>query len=120
MDKVLVLGASGATGRLLVKILLQKGLKVIAIVRTPDLLVSVAGSDANLKIVEAEISRMTEYELALHLFPSPTRNAIFNSAPSSRINVAEFMSELAMNSALWNLWRGRMPVVYNRAILDNL
>ena len=33
---VLVVGASGATGRLLVKQLLDRGLKVKAIVRAPD------------------------------------------------------------------------------------
>lgn len=33
---VLVLGATGATGRLLVRQLLDRGLKVKAIVRSPD------------------------------------------------------------------------------------
>jgi hypothetical protein len=46
---------------------------------------------------------------------SPTRNVIFNAASTSRINVAEFMSDLAINSELWNKWKGQMPVIYNRA-----
>ena len=44
---------------------------------------------------------------------SPTRNAIFDSAPTSRINVANFMANLATNSDLWAVWRGKMPVIYN-------
>lgn len=46
---------------------------------------------------------------------SPTRNAIFDSAPTSRINVANFMANLATNSELWAVWRGKMPVIYNDA-----
>lgn len=46
---------------------------------------------------------------------SPTRNAIFDSAPTSRINVANFMANLATNSDLWTVWRGKMPVIYNDA-----
>ena len=46
---------------------------------------------------------------------SPTRNAIFDSAPSSRINVANFMANLASNSDLWAAWKGKMPVIYNDA-----
>jgi len=44
---------------------------------------------------------------------SPTRNAIFDSAPTSRINVAKFMAALATESDLWTEWRGKMPVIYN-------
>ena len=55
---------------------------------------------------EVEVSK---YEIC----QSPTRNAIFDAGPSSRINVANFMANLATDSALWNLWRGKMPVIYN-------
>lgn len=47
--------------------------------------------------------------------PSPTRNAIFDAGATSRINVANFMANLATDSDLWNLWRGKMPVIYNDA-----
>jgi hypothetical protein len=57
---------------------------------------------------EVEVS---EYEI----HQSPTRNAIFDAGSSSRINVANFMANLATDSALWNLWRGKMPVIYNDA-----
>ena len=67
MKKVLVLGASGATGQLLVQILLKKGIKVVAIVRASSSLVSIVGSHPNLQIVEAEISEMSENDLAQYL-----------------------------------------------------
>ena len=49
------------------------------------------------------------------LFISPTRNAIFDAAPTSRINVADFMSRLICEEPLWNQWKGKMPVIYNHA-----
>ena len=52
---------------------------------------------------------VTEYDV----HTSPIRNAIFNAAPSSRINVANFMSNLTINESLWQKWKGKMPVIYN-------
>jgi len=241
MDKVLIVGASGGTGRLLVKILLQKNIGVIAVVRNSRSLDHLASIQNNLQIVEAEITNMKKEDLGVYLkeccavlsclghnltfkgifgqprhlvtdtikmvtqsiqllkldnaikiilmnttgnsnrdipekpplsqrmvisllrlllpphvdnekaadylrlqigqtnkdiewtavrpdslidddevsyyeiFPSPIRNAIFDAAPTSRINVAEFMSELAVNSKLWKKWKGQMPVIYNNA-----
>lgn len=57
---------------------------------------------------EAEVS---EYEI----HPSPTRNAIFDAGSCSRINVANFMANLATDPELWDAWRGEMPVIYNNA-----
>ena len=57
---------------------------------------------------EVEVS---EYEI----HESPTRNAIFDAGSSSRINVANFMANLATKSELWDVWRGKMPVIYNDA-----
>ena len=44
---------------------------------------------------------------------SPTRNAIFDAGSTSRINVANFMANLATDDTLWGQWRGMMPVIYN-------
>jgi len=241
MKKALVLGASGATGHLLVEILLQKGIEVIAIVRHANSVTNIDKSQPNLQIIEAEISEISESELAQYLrecdavlsclghnltfkglfghpkrlvsdaikkvaqtiksinmdykfkiilmnttgnsnrdipekppfsqrlvisilrlllpphvdnekaadflrihigqnnnniewtavrpdtlinadrvsaydiHTSPIRNAIFDAGSTSRINVADFMSELAVNSELWNEWKGKMPVIYNQA-----
>ena len=241
MKKTLVLGASGTTGQLLVKILLQKGVEVIAIVRNGSSLININSRNPRLQVVEAEISKMSENDLAQYLndcevvlsclghnmtfkgifghprrlvtdavkkvvhtiksinpnnkikiilmntsgnsnrdipekppfsqrlvvsllrllLPphvdnenasdflrlkvgqndsniewtavrpdglineeqvsqydikiSPIRNVIFDAGSTSRINVADFMSELAINSELWNKWKGKMPVIYNHA-----
>lgn len=241
MKKALVLGASGNTGKLLVQILLQKGVEVIAIVRNSNSLTDINSSNKSLQVVEAEISKIPEKDLAQYLeecevvlsclghnmtfkgmfgqprrlvtdalkkvvqsiqsmnsnnkfkiilmntsgnsnrdipekppfsqrlvvsilrllLPphvdnenaadflrlkvgqnhssiqwaavrpdglidedqishydiktSPVRNVIFDAGKTSRINVAEFMSELAINSGLWNEWKGKMPVIYNHA-----
>jgi hypothetical protein len=48
------------------------------------------------------------------IYPSPIRNVIFDAGQTSRINVAEFMSELVVDEALWAQWQGQMPVIYNR------
>jgi len=52
---------------------------------------------------------VTKYDL----FISPTKNAIFDAAPTSRINVANFMSRLICDDTLWGQWKGKMPVIYN-------
>lgn len=46
--------------------------------------------------------------------PSPIRSAIFNAGKTSRINVAHFMAGLITDPVLWDEWKGRMPVIYNR------
>lgn len=53
---------------------------------------------------------VTSYEI----FPSPTRDPIFNSGTTSRINVAHFMGKLLTDEELWEEWVGQMPVIYNR------
>lgn len=52
---------------------------------------------------------VTEYQA----YPSPIRSAIFDAGKTSRINVADFMSELITNDEVWNKWKGQMPVIYN-------
>lgn len=54
--------------------------------------------------------RVTQYEA----HPSPTRSAIFNAGRTSRINVAHFMADLITDGAVWNRWKGMMPVIYNK------
>ncbi|MEQ8525558.1 NAD(P)-binding oxidoreductase [Gracilimonas sp.] len=239
MSKALVLGASGATGRLLVKLLLDKGVQVIALVRNAGSLANIIDSNGQLDIVEAEISTIPDQELAkllagctsvfsclghnisfkgiyghprrlvtdavakvaravelvqtdhpikmvlmnttgnsnrdipekppfsqrlvvallrlilpphvdneqaadflrvqigqdnhklewvvvrpdglideeqvsdYKIYASPIRNPIFDAGKTSRVNVADFMSELVLDSDLWEKWKGKMPVIYN-------
>lgn len=50
------------------------------------------------------------------LHVSPTGSAIFAAGSTSRINVANFMSELILTKALWQTWQGKMPVIYNKGM----
>ena len=56
-----------------------------------------------------------EYVTQYNIHPSPIRNPIFDAGSTSRINVANFMSNLVINSDLWDTWKGKMPVIYNQA-----
>lgn len=57
-----------------------------------------------------DLPEVTPYEI----YPSPTRDPIFNAGTTSRINVAHFMAELITDEAGWDKWAGQMPVIYNR------
>jgi nucleoside-diphosphate-sugar epimerase len=61
--RVLVAGATGATGKLLVKQLLAKGTMVRAIVRSPGKLTESVGIHPHLELIEASISRLKNHEL---------------------------------------------------------
>jgi nucleoside-diphosphate-sugar epimerase len=54
--------------------------------------------------------QVTDYEV----HPSPTRSAIFDAGKVSRINVAHFMADLITEPETWDMWKGQMPVIYNR------
>lgn len=62
----LVVGATGATGRWLVKLLLDRGEDVRAIVRSPDKLSAIAGH-AHLSLVHADLLALGNAELARHV-----------------------------------------------------
>ena len=52
---------------------------------------------------------VSEYKV----YPSPIRSAIFDPGKTSRINVAHFMTDLITDTAMWDKWKGQMPVIYN-------
>ena len=52
------------------------------------------------------------------IYPSPIRSAIFNAGKISRTNVGHFMAELVNNIDLWNEWKGKMPVIYDKSSID--
>ena len=56
---------------------------------------------------------VTEYEL----YQSPIRSAIFDASLTIRINVGHFMSELITDDDTWEMWKGKMPVIYNKSSL---
>jgi len=63
---ILVVGASGATGRLLVKDLLNRGEKVNAIVRSTEKLTDLLNNE-NLTIVNARVLELSETEMVAHV-----------------------------------------------------
>lgn len=63
---VLVVGATGMTGRCVVAQLLEKGHAVRTIVRSPEKLPSEVLSNPNLTIIEASVLDLSDNELATH------------------------------------------------------
>jgi len=53
---------------------------------------------------------VSEYEL----HNNKTRSPIFNPGKTSRINVSNFMAELVTNDQLWQEWKHKTPVIYNK------
>ena len=57
-----------------------------------------------------DLDTVSDYEV----HASPTRSAIFDAGQTSRINVGCFMAELVTDDLVWEQWKGRMPVIYNK------
>ena len=64
---ILVVGASGATGRLLLEQLLDHGHQVKAIVRSPESLSDTLKKNNSLIIIKASVTEIPEEELAQHV-----------------------------------------------------
>ena len=63
----LIVGASGATGRLLVEQLLNRGQQDKIIVRSTDKLPDAVSKDGNLSIIQASILNLSDAEIAQHV-----------------------------------------------------
>lgn len=46
--------------------------------------------------------------------PSTTRSPVFDAGRTSRINVADFMACLLKDKELWERWKYKTPVIYNK------
>ncbi|MCK5922705.1 MAG: NAD(P)H-binding protein [Methylococcales bacterium] len=57
-------------------------------------------------------NKVTAYDI----HPSPIRSAVFDPGQTSRINVSHFMADLISENAVWQEWRGQMPVIYNKVL----
>jgi nucleoside-diphosphate-sugar epimerase len=64
---ILVVGASGATGRLLVEDLLSRGQRVRAVVRSPEKLPQTLRSHPSLSIVHANLLDLSDDEMTQHV-----------------------------------------------------
>lgn len=51
---------------------------------------------------------------AYEIIESPKRSPVFDAGKTSRINVAHFIIELLLNEDWWDLWKFKMPVIYNK------
>ncbi|KAK3816218.1 MAG: hypothetical protein J3Q66DRAFT_341964 [Benniella sp.] len=67
MTRVLVLGGSGNVGKLVLKQLLERGVQVRAIVRTPESLPSAFTSNPRLSVIKGSLLHMGVDELASHV-----------------------------------------------------
>ncbi len=64
---ILIVGASGATGRLLTEELLNRGQFVKVIVRSPDKLPTAMRNHDNLSVIQASVLDLSDAELAQHV-----------------------------------------------------
>ncbi len=64
---ILVVGASGATGRLLVQQLLSRGHQVRVVVRSPDKLRDTIKNDDNLSVIVASVLDLSDSEMMQHV-----------------------------------------------------
>jgi nucleoside-diphosphate-sugar epimerase len=55
---------------------------------------------------------VSEYEIHNNKIRSP----IFNPGKTSRINVSNFIAELVTNDKLWQEWKHKTPVIYNKDV----
>jgi nucleoside-diphosphate-sugar epimerase len=53
-------------------------------------------------------------ESDFELHNNKLRSPIFNAGKTSRINVSHFMVELLTNENLWDEWKHKTPVIYNK------
>ena len=67
MNTTLVVGASGATGRLLVEQLLEGGERVRAIVRSAGSLAELSAKHAGLAVIEASVLELSDAQLGQHV-----------------------------------------------------
>jgi nucleoside-diphosphate-sugar epimerase len=63
----LIVGANGATGRLLVQHLLNRGLNVKVIVRSPDRLPEEIRNHSNLAVIQASVLDLSDAEIVQHV-----------------------------------------------------
>ncbi len=65
--KILIVGATGATGRWLVKELLDRGEMVRVIVRSPERLPTAVRGHENLTVIQASLLELSDAELAQYV-----------------------------------------------------
>ena len=81
-----------------------------------DYLVQKLGADSSIDWVAVRPDSLideedvSKYEIHNHKIRSP----LSNPGKTSRINVSHFMAELVTNDKLWQEWKHKTPVIYNK------
>jgi hypothetical protein len=81
-----------------------------------DYLMHKMGSEVNIEWTAVrpdslfDEQKVSEYEV----HNSKIRSPIFNPGKTSRINVSHFIAELVTNDKLWEEWKYKTPVIYNK------
>jgi nucleoside-diphosphate-sugar epimerase len=60
-----------------------------------------------------------DQESGYDVLESPIRSPVFNAGKTSRINVGHFMAELLTDEKLWQRWKFKTPVLYNKTAGKN-
>ena len=92
---------------MLVAHLLDGGQSVTVIVRSRDSLPKTIRHHDRLTLIHASVLDLSDDEMA---------QLVKGCTVTSRINVAHFMADLITDSDTWNRWKGKMPVIYNKAL----
>lgn len=85
-------------------------------IKAADYLLTVVKDDEQIEWVAVRPDTLIndEKETPYDVCESPVRSPLFNAGKTSRINVGHFMAELATNVSVWNDWKYKTPVIYNK------
>ncbi|MCK9280802.1 MAG: SDR family oxidoreductase [Melioribacteraceae bacterium] len=81
-----------------------------------DYLVYKIGSQTKIEWVAVRPDSLFDEESKSNyeIYNKKIRSPIFDSGKTSRINVSDFMVELVTNEKLWDEWKHKTPVIYNK------
>lgn len=81
-----------------------------------DFLINKIGKDSNMEWVAVRPDSLIDesFESEYEVLDQKKTSPIFNPGKTSRINVSHFMVDLLTNNDLWNKWKFKTPVIYNK------
>ena len=81
-----------------------------------DFLINKIGKDSNMEWVAVRPDSLIDesFESEYEVLDQKKTSPIFNPGKTSRINVSHFMIDLLTNNDLWNKWKFKTPVIYNK------
>ncbi|MBI1932227.1 MAG: NAD(P)H-binding protein [Ignavibacteriales bacterium] len=81
-----------------------------------DFLINKISKDSNMEWVAVRPDSLIDesYESEYEVLDQKKTSPIFNPGKTSRINVSHFMVDLLTNNDLWNKWKFKTPVIYNK------